>query len=168
MDSIDCILELFRTRGASDYFGEPVTQQEHALQAAHMATRDGAANPLVAAALLHDIGHLLGPQEDSGCFWLARHFGSEVTEPIRLHVVAKRYLCATDCVYLERLSPASLHSLELQGGPLGPEDVVRFEANPYYRDAIRLRWWDDAAKIEAWEVPGLHHYELLLRRLARG
>src|SRR5215467_2405 len=108
MDCVDEILHLFETRGARDYLGEPVSQQEHALQTADLAVHDGASDALIAAALLHDIGHLLGSEEDKaelgidalheekGGRWLARHFGPEVTEPIRLHVMAKRYLCASD------------------------------------------------------------------------
>src|SRR5262252_1446015 len=119
MDSIETILTLFETRGASEYLGEPVTQLEHALQTAHLAAQEGASVTLVVAALLHDIGHILTPgddpaqrgidglHEERGCAWLARHFGPEVTEPVRLHVLAKRYLCSTDDDYLESLSPAS-------------------------------------------------------------
>jgi gamma-butyrobetaine dioxygenase len=177
MDCVDKILDLFDTRGAGVYFGEPVTQQEHALQTAHLAARDGAPDSLIAAALLHDIGHLLGPEdnpalrgvdgrhEDSGCAWLARHFGPAVTEPIRLHVNAKRYLCATDAAYLRQLSEASLRSLELQGGPFSTEDVIHFEANAFHDEAVCLRRWDDAAKIPALQVPGLRDYIDLLRRV---
>ena len=128
MDIVDQILELFEARGAAAYLGEPVSQMEHALQAAHLAVQDRASDELVAAALLHDIGHLLGLEDDRsergidaihehrGCSWLAPHFPPEVTEPIRLHVRAKRYLCAVDAAYSELLSPASIGSLELQGG----------------------------------------------------
>lgn len=90
-----------------------------------------------------------------------------MTEPIRLHVSAKRYLCATDPGYLEQLSEASVRGLELQGGPFAPEDVVRFEANAFYTEAVRLRQWDDAAKIPALDVPELREYTELLRRVIR-
>ncbi len=123
------------------------------------------------AALLHDVGHLLdgqdedlanrgvdGRHEEAGGAWLARHFGLEVIEPIRLHVAAKRYLCAVDPAYLDGLSTASRLSLSVQGGPMGAEERVQFEANPYYREAIRLRHWDDTAKVPGLEVPGLEHY----------
>ncbi len=127
------------------------------------------------AALLHDIGHLLkgqeegladrgldGHHEEAGRAWLAAHFGSEVTEPIYLHVAAKRYLCAVDADYLAALSPASRVSLSLQGGPMGDNERTKFESNAFFRDAIRLRRWDDTAKIPGLKVPGLDHYHDLL------
>src|SRR5215472_16930409 len=109
MSPVDEIFELFSTRGSAAYFGEPVSQREHALQAAHLAETEGAVDSLVVAALLHDIGHLLhdlpediadqgadAHHEDVGHDWLARYFGPEITEPVRLHVEAKRYLCQVD------------------------------------------------------------------------
>ena len=177
MDIVDQILELFETRGAAAYLGEPVSQTEHALQAAYLAVQEGASDALVAAALLHDIGHLLGPEddpaergidavhEDRGCAWLAPHFGPEVTEPVRLHVMAKRYLCAVDAVYRGLLSPASIRSLELQGGPLNAGDAEAFGYSPHAAGAIRLRRWDDKAKIPCLDVPGLLYYAPALRRL---
>ena len=142
MRIVEEILELFAARGAAAYHGEAVSQEEHALQAAELAEREGAPDALVVAALLHDVGHLLdgqdedlavrgvdGRHEEEGCAWLSRHFGPEVTEPIRLHVAAKRYLCAVDPSYLAGLSPASRLSLKLQGGPMNPDEVAAFEAN---------------------------------------
>ena len=177
MDMVDQILELFQARGAAAYFGEPVSQAEHALQAAHLAVQEGASDALVAAALLHDIGHLLGPDDDAaergidaahegrGCSWLAPHFGPEVTEPIRLHVLAKRYLCRMDPGYRALLSPASIRSLELQGGALTTGEAEAFQRNPYATGAIRLRRWDDRAKIPHLDIPGLWHYTATLRSL---
>src|SRR5579884_315657 len=150
-------MEVFERRGAEAYLGEPVSQQEHAVQAAWLATQEGAPDALVAAALLHDIGHLLTDEddpaeqdvdrrhEDAGCFWLEATFGPEVTEPIRLHVAAKRYLCAVDRTYMDGLSAASIRSLELQGGIFRGAEVSAFEANPWHGDAVRLRRWDDQA-----------------------
>ena len=171
MKIVDDIMRLFARRGASAYHGEAVSQAEHALQAAELAEQEGAPDALVVAALLHDVGHLLdgqdedlahrgidGRHEEAGSHWLARHFGPEVIEPIRLHVAAKRYLCAVDPAYRNGLSPASRLSLSVQGGPMGDEERTQFEANPYYRDAIRLRHWDDTAKVPGLEVPGLGHY----------
>jgi gamma-butyrobetaine dioxygenase len=178
MDCVDEILELFDTRGARDYLGEPVSQLEHALQAAKLAVQAGASDALVAAALLHDIGHLLGPEDDpaeqgvdgfheeAGSQWLARHFGPEVTEPIRLHVMAKRYLCATDPAYQDSLSPASIRSLELQGGPLNGEEIRQFESNPHHGDAVLLRKWDDSAKIPGCQAPNVRTYTQILRGAA--
>lgn len=135
MTIVDEIMDLFSRRGAAAYHGEAVSQTEHALQAAELAEREGAADNLVAAALLHDVGHLLdgqdedladrgldGRHEEAGCSWLAAYFGPNVTEPIRLHVAAKRYLCAVDPGYLAGLSPSSSLSLSLQGGPMEAEE----------------------------------------------
>jgi gamma-butyrobetaine dioxygenase len=177
MDKVDEIIRLFETRGQRDYLGEPVSQLEHALQTAQLAAAEGASDALVAAALLHDIGHLLGPEEnpaergidavheESGGAWLASRFGPEVTEPVRLHVAAKRYLCAADPAYQAALSPASVHSLQLQGGPFDAEQVRQFEENPYHQGAVRLRRWDDAAKIPGLTVPGVRSYAGTLRRV---
>src|SRR5580658_4304337 len=129
MNTVDQIFEWFEGRGDSEYFGEAVSQREHALQAAYFATREGAGEALVVAALLHDIGHLLGDREDmaqhgidgrhedSGHDWLASRFSAEIAEAVRLHVDAKRYLCQVHPEYLEKLSPTSQLSLKLQGGP---------------------------------------------------
>jgi [1-hydroxy-2-(trimethylamino)ethyl]phosphonate dioxygenase len=180
MNIIEEILELFARRGASAYHGEAVSQAEHALQAADLAEQEGAPDRLIVAALLHDVGHLLdgqdedlaergvdGRHEEAGGAWLARHFGAEVTAPIRLHVAAKRYLCAVDPAYLEGLSPASRLSLDVQGGPMRAEERAQFEANPYSRDALRLRHWDDLAKVPGLVVPGLEHYRERLAIAAR-
>ena len=169
------IMEIFAAKGSAAYFGEPVSQLEHALQAAYHAEADGAADWLVVAALLHDIGHLLhdmpehvadlgidARHEDVGHAWLAHYFGPEVTAPVRLHVAAKRYLCATDPVYRGLLSPASIHSLELQGGPFTEGDARAFEQQPFAREAVRLRRWDDLAKIPGLQVPALEHYRTMI------
>jgi len=171
MTIVDEIFALFESRGDEAYFGEPVSQTEHALQAAHQAEQEGAPDALVVAALLHDIGHLVhglderiadrgmdGHHEAVGEAWLSRHFGPEVAEPVRLHVAAKRYLCAVDPAYRNQLSPASVQSLALQGGPLSERLVQEFERNPHCRAAIRLRRWDDMAKVPGLAVPGLEHY----------
>jgi predicted HD phosphohydrolase len=100
--------------------------------------------------------------EKVGKAWLSRSFGPEVAEPVGLHVPAKRYLCAVDPAYPEQLSPASVQSLALQGGPMSEEEVLEFEQHPYYREAVRLRRWDDMAKIPGLEVPGLDHYRARL------
>ena len=167
----DQIVQIFEAKGGAAYFGEPVSQLEHALQAAYHATRDNAPDWLVAAALLHDIGHLLhdmpehvadlgidARHEDIGHAWLARYFGPEVTVPVRMHVDAKRYLCATDPEYLSLLSPASVESLQLQGGPFTEAEASAFEQTPFAREALRLRRWDDLAKVPGMRVPGLESY----------
>jgi phosphonate degradation associated HDIG domain protein len=177
---VDEIIELFARRGGDVYFGEPVSQLEHALQTAGQAEQEGASDTLIAAALLHDIGHLLhklpediadrgvdGRHEQVGAMWLARYFPAAVTEPIRLHVAAKRYLCAIDDEYLRVLSSASIRSLALQGGPMSDDDVREFEASPYAHESVRLRRWDDLAKVVGSNAPGLAQYQFLLEKLQR-
>jgi len=180
MNVIDEILRLFETRGDEAYFGEPVSQKEHALQAAHQAEQEGATAALVVAALLHDIGHLIhnlpediadrgvdARHEAAGEAWLTQHFPAEVTEAVKLHVAAKRYLCKVDSEYLPQLSPASVQSLSLQGGPFSDAEVREFEQNQYFRQAVRLRRWDDRAKIPGLAVPGLEHYRPALEESLR-
>jgi phosphonate degradation associated HDIG domain protein len=167
----DEIAELFRRRGSSLYGGEAVTQLEHALQAADLAEQSGAQPTLILAALLHDVGHLLHNLPDDapdegiddvhealGDRWLRRHFAPAVCDPVRLHVAAKRYLCAVDPRYQASLSPPSLQSLHLQGGPFTPSEVREFEAEPYFQESVDLRRWDDLAKVPGLETPDLSHY----------
>jgi phosphonate degradation associated HDIG domain protein len=172
---IDEIFRVFRDQGAGEYLGEPVSLTEHMLQSAYAAEQEGAPPRLVAAALLHDYGHFIHElpadsaehgvdtkHEEVAHAFLLRHFGPQIAEPIRMHVAAKRYLCATDPSYLSRLSPASLLSLELQGGPCSAADVAAFEASPYAKDAVRLRRWDDVGKIRGLPTPALEHYRDIL------
>jgi gamma-butyrobetaine dioxygenase len=172
---VDEIFARFRERGDGAYLGEPVSMTEHMLQAAHAAERDGASPTLIAAALLHDYGHLIhdlredcaeqgidSRHEDLGHEFLSKHFAEAVAEPVRLHVAAKRYLCAVDPSYFEALSPASILSLELQGGPFSPAEVEEFERSPYAQDAVRLRRYDDAGKEAGASTPDLEHYRLIL------
>ncbi len=145
MTIFEIFAAIFAARGADAYFGEPVSQLEHALQTAYHAERENAPQWLVVAALLHDIGHLLhempehvadlgldSRHEDLGHAWLAQYFGPEITAPVRMHVAAKRYLCATDAGYLSLLSPASVQSLELQGGPFSEVEAHAFEATAVF------------------------------------
>jgi predicted HD phosphohydrolase len=138
------------------------------LQAAHLARQAGAGAGLITAALLHDVGHLLHDLPDDApdegvddrheglaARWLSRWFGAEVVEPVRLHVAAKRYLCAVEPSYLGQLSRSSLVSLELQGGPMSEDEVAGFRASPHHAAAVALRRWDDTAKDSAAVVPGL-------------
>jgi phosphonate degradation associated HDIG domain protein len=179
MNIVDDIFGVFARRGGDAYFGEPVSQLEHALQTAMRAEAAGAPESLVAAALLHDVGHLLhklpedvadrgvdGRHERVGANWLARFFPAAVTDPIRLHVAAKRYLCAVDSGYRERLSAASVQSLALQGGPMNQNEAREFESAPNAREAALLRRWDDEAKIVGVELSALRHYKPILERLA--
>lgn len=176
MSALDDIRTAFAKRGG-DTYGEGVSQLEHALQCAACAERDGASPALIAATLLHDIGHLLHdlPQdiadqgidtehESLGSAWLSQHFGPDVTEPVRLHVAAKRYLATVEKGYYELLSAASLQSLKLQGGLMSPEETRKFEAERFAQDAIGLRRWDDEGKIMGAKTPALAHFEQFVSR----
>ena len=180
MSLVADILATYESRGTQAYFGERVSMTEHGLQAAHFAQVEGAPERLVLAALLHDIGHLLETQpdaieewtldarhEESGARWLSKHFDAAVYEPVRLHVPAKRYLCATDPAYAARLSSASVHTLKLQGGPMSEAEAARFEAERYWREAVRLRHWDDQGKVAGLKTPPLEAYVTLIERTAR-
>ena len=173
---IQDITELFHTHGATQYGLEMVTQQQHALQCAHLAEQAGASAELVAAALLHDLGHLLPTRDrpraangDDLHQYLAlaqlRHtFPEAVLAPIRLHVDAKRYLCHADGGYWASLSPASQRSLALQGGPFSAQEAAAFRKLPYSADAQALRRWDDGGKNPAAITPGWRHYVAILEK----
>lgn len=179
--TVEDILQLLETRGDSQYGRERVTQAEHALQAATLAEHEGVSPELIVAALLHDVGHLLHElppdapdsgvddrHEAAGDDYLRELFPDSVTEPIRLHVPAKRYLCTRDPDYRSQLSEPSIVSLELQGGPMSAEEVAAFERNPHAESAVRLRRWDDAAKIAGHPTPPLSHFAAYLRQVAEG
>lgn len=168
---VDEILNLWRERGGSEYGSEAVTQLEHALQSALLARDEAAPAPLVAAALLHDVGHILHDLPDDapesgiddrheavGYNWLAKHFLPATAEPVRLHVAAKRYLVATDPAYAAVLSEPSILSLALQGGPMTPDEVAEFRRNPFAEDAVRLRRWDDMAKVVGLATPPVEDF----------
>jgi len=172
MTGIEAIAGLFAGPGARDHMGEPVPIGEHMLQAGALAEGAGADGALVAAALLHDIGHLLGEDEEdrhgaAGANWLSRWFGDAVTEPVRLHVPAKRYLCATEPGYFGLLSVESVRTLSLQGGPMTAAEVTAFEALPFSGDAVAVRRWDDQAKDPAVTAPRFTHFAPLLQALVR-
>ncbi|MDH6576645.1 phosphonate degradation HD-domain oxygenase [Kitasatospora sp. MAP5-34] len=174
--ALDAIEELFDGEGAGEYLGEAVTMAQHMLQAGALAEAAGAPDHLVVAALLHDIGHFGGSSLElmqgqdnrhshTGADWLARWFGPEVTEPIRLHVAAKRYLCAVEPSYRAQLSEASEYTLQVQGGPMDTEQAAAFAALPGAADAVAVRRWDDQAKDAAVATPGVEHFRPLLSRL---
>ncbi len=177
---IEAMCALYAERGHASYQGEPVSQLEHALQSARLAERAGAAPALVAAAFLHDLGHLLAGLHGTPTLrgvddrhqelvlpFLEHSFSREVLDPIRLHVDAKRYLCATRPLYLEALSADSRRSLDLQGGAFSASECAAFLEEPFAEDAIRLRRWDDAAKARGAPTPDLSHYAAVLRSCAR-
>ena len=176
-DILDRIEHWFALHGATSYEGnrrESVSALNHALQCAQLAEDARADAALVAAALLHDVGHFVaiadvGEMDDvddvhelRGVAVLVRDFPPAVVEPIRLHVAAKRYLTAVEPKYVRGLSPASVHSLAQQGGPMTAAELARFEALPFAQDAVRLRRWDDLAKLPGVETPGLAYYLALV------
>ncbi|MFZ4575301.1 MAG: phosphonate degradation HD-domain oxygenase [Phycisphaerales bacterium] len=173
------IIEMFRSRGSSQYGHEAVTQLQHGLQAALMAENEGADAELISAALLHDVGHLLHDLPDDapdqgiddrhevlGERWLTKHFTDRLVEPVRLHVDAKRYLCAAEPGYLEILSEPSRQSLLLQGGPMSGTELEQFQSNPHRERAVRLRRWDDQAKDPTLNTPPIEHFAKYLDEAA--
>jgi len=174
----DTLLDIFTNKATGRYGLSDVNQLEHALQSATLAQGAGEPASLVVAALLHDVGHMIhdlgedpalegidDTHEDLAAAWLATHFGPEVTEPIRLHVPAKRYLCATDPGYFAILSEDSVRSLALQGGPMSPDEVAAFERNPHFAAAVRLRRIDDRAKDPAAVTPAFTDFLPLIDRV---
>ena len=169
--SVEELVRLYRERAGLPYGLTAVTQLEHALQGAHLARSEGHRRELVVATLFHDVGHLLGRLNDnpaergiddrhevSGGRILDALFGAEVAQPTRLHVAAKRYLCAVEPDYFGRLAPDSVRSLELQGGPMNPDECAAFRAEPGWEDALLVRRWDDRAKEPGADVPGIDAY----------
>jgi phosphonate degradation associated HDIG domain protein len=178
--SLSDIQHLFDEYGAIAYSGEPVTQLQHALQTASLAEDAGATPELITASLLHDLGHLLNLQGETptergiddlhqyfALPFLRARFSDAVLEPIRLHVDAKRCLCAIDPSYYARLSADSVRSLQLQGGIFSDEEAQAFLAKPYAEDAISLRRWDDLAKDAARTTPALAHYMEIVANVER-
>jgi [1-hydroxy-2-(trimethylamino)ethyl]phosphonate dioxygenase len=174
------IITLFEKNGDSEYGGEAVTQGEHALQAAHLAIEEGCNSNIIVASLLHDIGHMLHAlpddapnqgiddlHEELGFRFVDKYFKHAVAEPVRLHVAAKRYLCAKEPDYLGRLSEPSIISLHLQGGPMTEAECRLFEQNPFYRDAVQVRRFDDLAKVPNMEVRPLRSYEEIIAGLLK-
>jgi phosphonate degradation associated HDIG domain protein len=174
---IERILGLYEAKGGRAYEGEGVTQLEHALQSAWLAEQALAPRELVCAALLHDIGHLLNDQGETPTLrgvddlhqymaapFLRPIFPETVLGPIRLHVDAKRYLCAARPGY--PLSEDSRRSLALQGGVFSAAEAERFIRQPHAADAVKVRLWDDAAKAPGAATPGLAHFEATLRAVA--
>jgi len=175
---IDFIFDLFARRGAEEYMGEPVSMAQHMEQTAACAVAEGASDDLVIASLLHDIGHLVGDfpidslengidnlHEEAGAELLEAFYPASVTEPIRLHVAAKKYLCAVDKQYLARLSAASVQSLLVQGGPMTEAEIETFESSPYHQSAIQVRRYDDDGKVAGLDINPVQNYRDKLRSL---
>ena len=172
---VDLIEDIFERRGAESYLGEEVTMAQHMLQAAQCAEEAGADNSQIVAALLHDIGHYKNEipesslakginnfHEEAGANFLEEYFPASVVEPIRQHVSAKRYLCAVQPDYFERLSSASIHTLNLQGGPMSEYEVREFEKNDYLEQCVNLRHWDEEAKDLNKQCPPFSYYRSLI------
>ena len=172
------LADIFERRGGEEYLGEPVTMAEHMLQSAHFAEQDGQSEEVVVAALLHDIGHFTSEfgmfsmddvedryHEVSGASVLGEYFPPIVIDCIRFHVAAKRYLCATDPTYLDQLSEASVHSLNLQGGPMDETEIEEFEKNPNLRAIVQVRYYDDAGKQAGLKTKCFADYAAMVQRL---
>lgn len=169
---VQTVQNVFETRGRENYGTEAVTQLQHALQCAQLAEDAKASPPLITAALLHDIGHILSDDqlptslgedlndyhEERGYQWVLNHFGAAVADPVRLHVAAKRYLCTIDPGYAQTLSPTSYKSFQDQGGTMREDEKTAFEDEPFYQEALDLRRWDDQAKDPSQKTASLAHF----------
>lgn len=175
---VDFLGSIFERRGGEEYLGEPVTMGEHMLQGAAIAAHNGQSEEIIVATLLHDIGHFTSEfgtftmndtedrfHEEAGAEVLARFLPPVIVECVRHHVAAKRYLCATRPEYFARLSDASVHSLILQGGPMGADEVAVFEENPHLKAIIAVRYLDDAGKRPGMETPGFAHFAPMVQRM---
>ncbi len=171
--------DIFARRGGEEYLGEPVTMAQHMLQGATIAEQNGLPEEIIVGALLHDIGHFTSEfgtyhpddtedrhHEDAGEAVLAPFFPQVITDCVKYHVAAKRYLCATKPEYFARLSPASVHTLELQGGPMSADEVAEFESNPNLREIIQVRYLDEAGKRADMETPDFTHFAPMVQRMA--
>lgn len=175
MTVVDELRVLMETRGTEPY-GENVSIATHCLLTAFAAEASGASESLIAACLMHDVGHWLDEPDDEygihshgelGGDWVAERFGPKVSEPVRLHVEAKRYLCSVDPSYHDHLSSASVYTLRKQGGPMSDIEVTEFTARAYFEDACKLRRLeDDFGKLTGIEEPSLDRYEALLLKLS--
>ena len=172
------LADIFERRGGEEYLGEPVTMAQHMLQGATLAERAGHSEIIIVAALLHDIGHFTSEfgtfrmddtedrfHEDAGAKVLAPFFPDIVVDCVRYHVAAKRYLCATRADYFARLSEASVHSLNLQGGPMSSEEKVEFERNQNLSEIIAVRYLDDAGKHADMETPPFAYFAPMVQRV---
>ena len=175
---VEFLADIFDRRGGEEYLGEPVTMAEHMLQGATIAEKNGQREEIIVATLLHDIGHFTSEfgtfsmadtedryHEEAGAEVLGEFFPSVVTDCVRYHVAAKRYLCATKPEYFARLSEASVHSLNLQGGPMSAAEIAEFEKNPNLKDIVAVRYLDDAGKHPDMETPGFAHFAPMVQRV---
>lgn len=177
-DFLNHLSDLFATHGAKGDASQRLSNAEHMLQTAAAAHAAHADDVLIAACLLHDIGHWLQSEpvdamkrsrddrhEDIGARYLAPHFAAPVTRPIELHVAAKRYLCATEPDYFQKLSPASVRTLEHQGGPMNAAEITDFQSIPDHENAVAIRRWDEYGKVPGLDVPAFDAYRPMLCNL---
>ena len=170
--------DIFERRGGEEYLGEPVTMAEHMLQGATIAEQNDQPEIIIVSVLLHDVGHFTSEfgmfsmddtkdrfHEDAGAEVLKDYFPTVVTDCVRYHVAAKRYLCATKPSYFDRLSEASIHSLNLQGGPMNEDEVQAFEKNPNLKDIIAVRYLDEAGKHADMVTPPFAHFAPMVQRI---
>ena len=175
---VDFIGSIFERRGGEEYLGEPVTMGQHMLQGATLAEQNEELDEIVVGALLHDIGHFTSEfgtfsmddtedryHENAGAAVLEKFFPRVITDCCRYHVAAKRYLCATDPLYFNKLSDASVHSLNLQGGPMSEIEVKEFERNPNLKKILTVRLYDDAGKIPDMDTPSFWHFAPLVQKM---
>lgn len=175
---VEFLGDIFERRGGEEYLGEPVTMAEHMLQGAHFAEQAGEPEIIIVSALLHDIGHFTSEfgtfsmddtkdkyHEEAGAEVLEHFFPTLVTDCVRYHVAAKRYLCTAKPEYFKRLSEASVHSLNLQGGPMNTEEVAEFEKNPNVKEIVKVRYYDDAGKRDDLETKPFSHYAPMVQRV---
>lgn len=169
---------IFTRRGGEEYLGEPVTMAEHMLQGAHFAQKAGEPEVIIVSALLHDIGHFTSEfgtfsmddtkdrlHEEAGAEVLEAYFPTLVTDCVRYHVAAKRYLCAVKPDYFNRLSEASIHSLNLQGGPMNAAEVTEFEQNPNQKQIIKVRYYDETGKRADLQTEPFSYYASMVQRV---
>ena len=175
---VDFIGSIFEKRGDEEYLGEPVTMGQHMLQGATMAEKSREPDEIIIGTLLHDIGHFTSEfgtfsmedtedryHEDAGAAVLEQFFPKVITDCCRHHVAAKRYLCATDPEYFQKLSTASIHSLNLQGGPMSEAEIKNFERNPNLKKILKVRLYDDAGKIPDMVTPSFWHFAPLVQKM---
>ena len=175
---VDFIGSIFEKRGDEEYLGEPVTMGQHMLQGATMAEQSKEPDEIIIGTLLHDIGHFTSEfgtfsmedtedryHEDAGAAVLEQFFPKVITDCCRHHVAAKRYLCATDPEYFQKLSTASIHSLNLQGGPMSEAELKDFEKNPNLKKILKVRLYDDAGKIPDMITPSFWHFAPLVQKM---
>jgi phosphonate degradation associated HDIG domain protein len=175
---VDFIADIFERRGAEEYLGEPVSISAHMYQSAHLAEEEGASEELIVAALLHDIGHFTNEFPDNaaelgidshhdraGAAVIAPYFPKIVTDCVRHHVSAKRYLCAVDPAYFSKLSEASVLSLKLQGGPMTESAARKFSKNNDVEAIVRVRKWDDEAKIPGKKTEKFDYFAPMIQRI---